>query len=67
MRTKPRRRVFGAALAATALVLAACSPGSGEDAAVPDGPTITVASFNFPESVILPRFMRKPSRTGATR
>ena len=53
MRTKSRRRVFGAAFAATALVLAACSPGSGEDATVPDGPTITVASFNFPESVIL--------------
>ena len=48
-----RNRVFGAVLAALALVLAACGDGSGEGAEVPEGPTINVASFNFPESVIL--------------
>lgn len=49
-----RNRAFGAILVVLALVLAACGgddTGSGED--VPDGPTITVASFNFGESVIL--------------
>lgn len=49
-----RNRAFGAILVVLALVLAACGgddAGSGED--VPDGPTITVASFNFGESVIL--------------
>lgn len=61
MRTILRRRVFGATLTALVLVVAACGGGSGEDAtsttagdAGPvDGPAITVASFNFPESVIL--------------
>lgn len=49
-----RNRAFGAILVVLALVLAACGGddnGSGEDVA--DGPTITVASFNFGESVIL--------------
>lgn len=52
MRTN-RNRVFGAILAALALIVAACGDGSGEDADIPEGPTINVASFNFPESVIL--------------
>lgn len=47
-----RNRVFGAVLA-MALIVAACGDGSGGDASVPEGPTINVASFNFPESVIL--------------
>jgi osmoprotectant transport system substrate-binding protein len=57
-----RTRLF-AALAALTLLAAACG-GNGDDGAngdggdtatseVPDGPTITVASFNFPESSIL--------------
>lgn len=49
-----RNRAFGAILVVTALILAACGggdEGSGEDVA--DGPTVTVASFNFNESVIL--------------
>jgi len=51
MRTS-RNGVIGAALVAFALVAAAC--GSGDDASVPtDGPTITIGSFNFGESVIL--------------
>lgn len=53
MRTTFRSRAFGAILVSAALVLAACGDGSGGDADLPDGPTITVASFNFPESVIL--------------
>jgi osmoprotectant transport system substrate-binding protein len=48
-----RNHVFGAILAALALIVAACGDGSGEGADVPEGPTINVASFNFPESVIL--------------
>lgn len=48
-----RNRVFGAVLTALALIVAACGDGSGEGADVPEGPTINVASFNFPESVIL--------------
>lgn len=48
-----RNRVFGAVLAALALIVAACGNGSGEGVDVPEGPTITVASFNFAESVIL--------------
>ena len=38
-----------------ALALAACSggDGDGESAETIDGPTITVASFNFAESTIL--------------
>lgn len=50
MRTFLRRRAFGATLLAVALVTAACG-GSGGGAQ--DRPTITVASFNFSESVIL--------------
>ena len=49
-----RNRAFGAVLLVVALVLAACGSddsGSGED--VTDGPTITVTSFNFSESVVL--------------
>lgn len=45
-----------AALAAAALALTACNGGEEPAAApeeVPDGPTIDVASFNFPESEIL--------------
>lgn len=52
MRNILRNRAFGATLALT-LVLAACSPDSGGVTDIPDGPTINVASFNFPESVIL--------------
>lgn len=51
-----RNRAFGATLVVIALILAACG-GSDDDAAsgegVEDGPTITVSSFNFPESTIL--------------
>lgn len=50
MRSFFRSRAAGAALA-VALVAAAC--GSGDGADVADGPTITVASFNFNESTIL--------------
>lgn len=49
-----RSRALGAVLLSVSLVLAAC--GSGDDAGsgeVADGPTITVSSFNFGESVIL--------------
>ena len=49
-----RTRAFGATLLVLALILAACGgedEGSGGD--VIDGPTITVSSFNFPESTIL--------------
>lgn len=53
MRNILRNRAFGAVLVATALVLAACGDGSGGDADPTDGPTINVASFNFPESVFL--------------
>lgn len=67
MRTYFRRGVLGAILLVVALIAAACG-GSGEDttneptsaadaasepASPGEGPTITVASFNFPESVIL--------------
>jgi osmoprotectant transport system substrate-binding protein len=51
MRTS-RSSLIGAILVALALVTAAC--GSGDDASVPsDGPTITIGSFAFGESVIL--------------
>lgn len=53
MRDILRKRVFGATLMAMALLLAACGDGAGDDAGSVEGPTITVASFNFPESVIL--------------
>jgi osmoprotectant transport system substrate-binding protein len=53
MRDILRRRVFGATLIVMALLLAACGDGAGDDAGSVEGPTITVASFNFPESVIL--------------
>jgi osmoprotectant transport system substrate-binding protein len=53
MRTSIRRRAFGATFVVLALLLAACGDGSGEGNNVDDGPTINVASFNFPESVIL--------------
>jgi osmoprotectant transport system substrate-binding protein len=51
------RRILAASLA-TALVATACGNGNGngdDDTAadVPDGPTIDVSSFNFPESEIL--------------
>jgi osmoprotectant transport system substrate-binding protein len=51
------RRILAACLA-TALVATACGNGNGDDgddagADVPDGPTIDVSSFNFPESEIL--------------
>lgn len=52
MRTRIRKRAFGAAFVVLALVVAACGDGSGEGDNV-DGPTINVASFNFPESVVL--------------
>ncbi|HLF42846.1 MAG TPA: ABC transporter substrate-binding protein, partial [Acidimicrobiia bacterium] len=65
---KSRSRVFGATLLALMLAVTACGDGSGGDATTTsaaggdttatsggavDGPAITVASFNFPESVIL--------------
>ncbi len=55
MRSIFRLRVIGATLFAFALLAAACgdSDGSGGDANIPDGPTITVTSFNFNESQIL--------------
>ncbi len=53
MRESIRKRAFGAILVAFALVLTACTTGSGGVATLPDGPTITVASFNFGESVVL--------------
>ncbi|MEX1125475.1 MAG: ABC transporter substrate-binding protein [Acidimicrobiia bacterium] len=60
MRKFLRRSVFGATLLAVALFLTACGDGSGGDATTTapdggpvDGPTITVASFNFGESVVL--------------
>jgi osmoprotectant transport system substrate-binding protein len=49
------RRILAASLA-TALLATACGNGDGDDGAgaeVPDGPTIDVSSFNFPESEIL--------------
>ena len=49
MRNIFRSRVIGATFVALALVATAC--GSGDDVA--DGSTITVGSFNFPESQIL--------------
>jgi osmoprotectant transport system substrate-binding protein len=64
MRALPSRRLV-AAIAGLALVLAACG-GNGDDDGpddlgvdeeaaedIPDGPDITVASFNFPESQIV--------------
>ncbi len=51
MRTTRRNRAFGAILVALALLTAACSGDSGESAK--DDNPVTVASFNFPESVIL--------------
>lgn len=69
MRNPFRSRVFGATVLALALVTAACGGSSGGDAdddtttstaaaestttTEASGPTITVASFNFPESTIL--------------
>jgi osmoprotectant transport system substrate-binding protein len=56
MRSRPSVR-FAAVAAALALVATACGNGDDGDTAadieVPDGPTIDVASFNFPESEIL--------------
>jgi osmoprotectant transport system substrate-binding protein len=57
---RPTRRL-AATIAALALVATACGNGDGngnggdDDAAaeIPDGPTIVVSSFNFPESEIL--------------
>ncbi len=51
MRITRRNRAFGAILVALALLTAACSGDSGESAK--DDNPVTVASFNFPESVIL--------------
>lgn len=51
MRRIFRTRVFGATFVAIMLLTAACGGASGGGAS--DGPTITVASFNFPESTIL--------------
>jgi osmoprotectant transport system substrate-binding protein len=51
MRRHVRSRVFGAAILALALIVAACGGESGGD--TKEGPTVTVASFNFPESTIL--------------
>jgi osmoprotectant transport system substrate-binding protein len=53
MRSRPSLRL---AAAGAALTLLATACGGGDDDAatdVPDGPTIDVASFNFPESEIL--------------
>lgn len=51
MRRRVRSRVFGAAILALAVIATACGGTSGGDTR--EGPTITVASFNFPESTIL--------------
>ena len=53
MRNPFRNRAFGAILVALALIVAACGDDDSGDGAPKDGPTINVASFNFPESVIL--------------
>jgi osmoprotectant transport system substrate-binding protein len=55
--SRGRTRRTLAALAAVALVATACgngdNDGNGEATDIPDGPTIDVSSFNFPESEIL--------------
>jgi osmoprotectant transport system substrate-binding protein len=56
--SRGRTRRTLAALAAVALVATACGNGDGDDGNgeatdIPDGPTIDVSSFNFPESEIL--------------
>lgn len=50
MQQRVRGRAVGAALVALALVVGACGD---DDATTEEGPTITVGSFNFGESLIL--------------
>jgi osmoprotectant transport system substrate-binding protein len=51
---KRTTRAVQAAVLGIALLAAACGGSEPDDGAAPvDGPTITVGSFNFPESVIL--------------
>jgi osmoprotectant transport system substrate-binding protein len=51
MRTLRRRTIAGAAIAAFALIAAAC--GSGGDGGTIDGPTITIGSANFSENALV--------------
>ncbi|MEA3502173.1 MAG: ABC transporter substrate-binding protein, partial [Actinomycetota bacterium] len=51
MRTISRRTIAGAAIAAFALIAAAC--GSGDDGGTIEGPTITIGSANFSENALV--------------
>jgi osmoprotectant transport system substrate-binding protein len=51
MRNIRRRTIAGAAIAAFALIAAAC--GSGGDGGTIDGPTITIGSANFSENALV--------------
>jgi len=51
MRTHARRTIAGAAIAAFALIAAAC--GSGDDGGAIEGPTITIGSANFSENALV--------------
>ncbi len=51
MRTLSRRTIAGAAIAAFALIAAAC--GSGDDGGTIEGPTITIGSANFSENALV--------------
>ncbi len=51
MRTHARRTIAGAAIAAFALIAAAC--GSGGDGGTIEGPTITIGSANFSENALV--------------
>jgi osmoprotectant transport system substrate-binding protein len=51
MRTHARRAIAGAAIAAFALIAAAC--GSGGDGGTIEGPTITIGSANFSENALV--------------
>ena len=51
MRTHARRTIAGAAIAAFALIAAAC--GSGDDGGTIEGPTITIGSAGFSEAALV--------------